>query len=360
MVKEKKYFADVAVPPGKTINDFLKANNMTQTELAKRMGMSKKHINQLVKGKTTITPDTAIKLEKVFSPMADFWLNLEANFRTAQARLNGNLKKEEKEIAEKIPYSKMASFGWVKKADNLADKVDNLRNFFRVSSLNSIDSVYGATFRTSKQDKVSPWALAAWLERGESLVREKEISPFSSDKLKSCLPQLRNLTQKEPMDFYEDLVNKLADCGIAFVLVPFLPKTYAQGAVKWLSPKLVMVQMSLRYKFANIFWFSFFHEIGHILLHGKKETYIEFDLEDREEIEDEADEFAAKTLIPEEKFNYFLQQKDFSENAIIRFAGDLGIDPGIVVGRLQYEGIIDYSIFNGLKKKYNWVQFPQM
>ncbi len=86
MDKKEKYFADIAVSLGETINDFLKADDMTQDELARRIGMSKKHINQLVKGKIILTPDTAIKLEKVFSPPADFWLNLESNFRAAQIR----------------------------------------------------------------------------------------------------------------------------------------------------------------------------------------------------------------------------------------------------------------------------------
>ncbi|MFW6271073.1 MAG: HigA family addiction module antitoxin [Bacillota bacterium] len=359
MVEQKKYFADVAVPPGDTLKELLEVNNMTQAELANRIDMSNKHINQIIKGKTSLTPETALKLEKIFDPPASFWLNLEANFQAAEARLKDKGKKSEQNIAKKIPYSEMEKLSWVEKTDSLRQKIDNLRNFFRVSNLNAIGTVYEAAYRTSKPDKINPLALAAWLERGEFLARDIEVNNFSKEKLKSYIPHLREMTTQEPSEFYNKIKDKLAECGIAFVIVPYLSGTYAQGSVKWLAPNKVMLQMSLRYKYADIFWFSFFHEIGHIMLHSKKETYIEFDLEDREDIEEEADKFAAKVLIPKKEYNYFIEKGNFSRRAIKEFASSLKIDPGIVVGRLQFEGKIGYDKLNGLKTKYNLALFTE-
>lgn len=357
MVKQKKYFADIAIPPGKTINDLLLANNMTQAELAIRMDMSKKHINQIIKGKTALTPETALKLEKIFEPPASFWLNLENNYQEARARIEYKEEEKEKQIAADIPYYEMVKLGWIEKAANLEEKINNLRFFFRVSNLCVINKAYEAAYRSSKPEKVSSIALAAWLGRGEYLARDKDVNKFSKKKLKDSIHYIRTFTLMEPDTFFVLLKEKLSECGIKFVMVPYLSGTYAQGATKWLAPDKAIIQMSLRYKYADIFWFSFFHEIGHLLLHGKKETYIEYELDKREDFEKEADAYAAEVLIPSKEYKKFVKKHDFSKQNIVDFANRIEIDPGIIVGRLQFEELIGYEKYSGLRKKYYWGQF---
>lgn len=356
-----KYFADIAIPPGETLLELLDANHMTQAELAKRIGFSKKHINEIIKGKSAITAETAVKLEKIFSPPASFWINLEANYREALARIQEKQDEEEKKIAQKIPYSEMAGYNWVPETRKLEEKVSNLRKFFRVSNLSLISETpaYNAAFRTAQADQASSLALAAWLEKGMSLANKIDTKSFSKEKLNEFVPRFRRMTNKEPGSFYSNLVSILADCGVAFVLLPYLEKTYAHGAVKWLSKDKVMMQLSLRYKYSDVFWFTFFHELGHILLHGKRDEYIEYDNGEKNEKENEADEFAANTLIPEKYYVEFVQKGEFNKSSIIQFAKKLEISPGIVVGRLYHDGILNYYIHSDLRKQYNYDDFDK-
>jgi len=357
MTSEKKYLPNIAIPPGETLLELLETNNMTQAELAIRMDMSKKHINHIIKGKTSITVETALKLEKIFELPASFWLNLEANYQETKARLDNQDNKAEKKLAAEIPYSDMVSLGWVKKAKDINEKIENLRNFFRVFDLTSIEKVYNAAYRVSKSQKASPLALAAWLERGEYLSRDIETNKFSRKLLKSYLPVFREMTNLDPQVFINDLKEKLAECGVAFVMVPALTGTYAHGAVKWISPEKALLQLSLRYKYADIFWFSFFHEIGHILLHSKKETFIEYETTESKKIEKEADSFAEGILIPQSEYNDFINENEFTVESVINFAKKVNVVPGIIVGRLQYDKIIGYNQLYNLRKKYDWNQF---
>lgn len=141
---------------------------------------------------------------------------------------------------------------------------------------------------------------------------------------------------------------------MAVVLVPGLPKTGLSGATRWLNPDKALIQLSLRYKSNDHLWFTFFHEAAHILLHGKKELFLE-GLDGIDETkEHEANVFARDRLIPPRGFASFVRQADFSQEAITRFSESIGIAPGIVVGRLQHEGWLPHSHCNALKIFYDW------
>ena len=358
-----KYKADIAIPPGETLEEQLEVNNMSQKELANRIDVSKKHINQIVNGKAPITAETAIKLERVFSLPASFWTNLESNYRETLARLKENYSEEEKNILKKLPYKDLANRGWLNDSNNMEDKINNLRKFFKVSNLKRIYKIntYNAAYRTSKayKEKVSLLSLTAWLEQGKKIANEIETKDYSEQKIKDNIKDFRKMTYERPEIFYSNLVEKLAECGVALVIVPHIKKTYAQGAVKWLSPNKVMMQLTLRHKFADVFWFSFFHELGHILLHGKRNEYIDYenDGSDKSNKEKEADEFAAKTLIPENEYQSFISHNYFTKHTIQKFANEIDIAPYIVRGRLIHDGYTQHYMLNSLKEKYSYEQF---
>ncbi len=354
----KKYFAGIAIPPGGTVLEMLEVNNMTQAELAARINLSKKHVNKIINGKAPITSETALKLEKVFKLPASFWLNLESNYQEALARIKSKNQQseEERQIAQKIPYAQMAKMGWVKATRNIKKKVEELRNYFRVSDLSLIEGVYGIAFRTTQPTKTCSLALASWLERGESLAKEITTETFSETKLKEYIPLLRKMTLEKPEVLWENLKRVTMECGIALVIVPHLEKTYAQGAVKWLTSDKIMMQLSLRYKYSDIFWFSFFHELGHILLHGKRDEFIEFEIkkDEYDPKEKEADDFAEEILISTKEYEKYLKENDITEKSILNLAKKLEIHPGIIVGRLQHDKIIKYNQYNNLRSKLNW------
>ncbi len=147
----------------------------------------------------------------------------------------------------------------------------------------------------------------------------------------------------------------LGRCGVRYVAMPHFPKTYTQGATFWMRPNGPVVLMGYRGRWADMFWFSLFHEIGHILLHGKK-TFID-DQEGRgaesSRYETEADWFAAEALVPKRQLGSFVRRADFGQSAIESFARQVGVSQGIIVGRLQREGLIGRnSALNRLRERY--------
>lgn len=357
VVKLNGLFPEIIIPPGETIKEKLHDLGMTQVEFAKRMKMTEKHISMLLNGKAPITPETALKLENVLGIPAYFWNKLEANYR-AKLEILKQQEKIQKDISilKYIPYNEMANLGWIPKVKKPEEKINILQKFFGVSELSCIKDLLPALFRKSQKYEASAYALAAWLRKAE--IEAYNINTLQFDKriLSSLIPEIRSFSNQDPMIFLPKLKELLSTCGIAFVLLPHLSKTHVQGAVKWLKHDKVLLALTNRYKYADIFWFSLFHEIGHILNGSKKEIYITGENLTDENIEKLADTFASNILIPEKEFQKFVSDKNnylYAEN-IINFAHKIGIHPGIVVGRLQHEKLIDYKMHNNLRVKYEW------
>ncbi len=349
------YTPDVAVPPGATLRETLETLGLTQAELAMRTGRPLKTINEIVQGKAAITPDTAIQLERVLDIPASFWNARERTYRERLARLKAreDLRGQVAE-ASLFPYAAMAREGWIAPTRDKLARVESLLLFFGVASLESLPAVHAAAFRIKAREQADGRALATWLRRGELQARKIESAPFDADRLVARLNELVNLTREDPSVWSNEVVNMCASSGLAVVFVPHLPKTRVHGATRWLGGNRPVVQMTIRGKYEDIFWFSFFHELGHILLHGKRETFLESDSAAKTAKECEADAFAAETLIPAKEFDSWIDDRYFSPDRVNAFAAQLGIAPGIVVGRLQYEGLVPYSNLNRLRRKLVW------
>lgn len=339
---------DYAVPPGDTLKENLDYLNMSQKELADRMGMAQKTINEIIKGKAPITPETATKLESVLGVEASFWLAMEANYRADMARLE-NREQIEKEcpIAAGFPYSEMSNNGWIPSTRKREEKVEHLRRFFRVASLENVpDLPFAANFRRKETQNTSFYALMAWLRQGERIAEDIRTEPFSADALRRSIPELRSLSSC-PQGFDEKVTSICAACGVAVTFVPHIKGTSVNGATRWISPTRALVSVSLRHRYADVFWFSFFHELGHILKgHGKKGTFISTDEEcpvETQEREREADDFARDTLIPPDRFDTFVKENTFTDGAVLSFSDTIGIHPGIVWGRLAKEGHVNWN-----------------
>jgi HTH-type transcriptional regulator/antitoxin HigA len=343
---------DIAIPPGETLQEYLDSIVMTQVDLAKRTGLTTKTINEIIKGKAPITPETALKLESVFGTPASFWNNLEANYQETRARLQAEKDiEEETQIAKLVPYPELARRGFVRSTTKSKEKVVYLRQFFGVASLDFIPDVLPVAFRKRDKESSSHYALASWIRMGEIMASDIETQIFSERRLKDMIAAFRELTMQAVENSVTSLEELCASCGIAVVVVPHLPKTYAHGATKWLNPGKAMIQLSTRYKYADIFWFSFFHELGHILLHSKKEAFAETGEKTAEE--SEADRFAADCLIPASKYKAFLSENRITQDSIRQLAHEVGIDPGIVVGRLHHDRRVGWSDFQDLQRKFN-------
>jgi len=193
----------------------------------------------------------------------------------------------------------------------------------------------------------------AWLRQGEVEAGRLDCGTFDREAFIGVLGRARRLTGELPQSFVPALQELCGPCGVAVVFVPELPGLRVWGATRWLSPTRALIQLSLRYKTDDHLWFTLFHEAGHILLHNKRDVFVESGISDDEE-ERAADRFAANHLIPPSDFQRLRQEAPFSEGAVREFAQELGIAPGIVVGRLQHDGLLSFTHLNRLKRHYEW------
>ena len=357
----QEIFSDIAVPPGEYLEEVIAELGMSKDELSKRLNRPAPKLSAIFKGEKAITPDTALQLEKVVGVPAHIWNGLEAEYRLVQARAR-KLQKEEQLKAEidfvkPFCYSELIKYGIVAKKTRAIDKVIELQNFFGVTSLKTVGRLnrYQPAFRSSKRGR-SPEAVAAWLRVGELRAQKTNCQPFDKSRLVDALKTIRSMTTQSPDQFQDELYNLLAACGVALVIFTHFPKTYANGATFWLGRNKAVMMMTIRYRWADIFWFTLFHEIGHLLRHKRQLVILEGEIDDPEylKMEDEADKFAAEILIPPSEYTTFIRNSRYYKDDIETFAAHLGISSGIVVGRLQKEGLIEPSWHNGLRTRFEW------
>lgn len=338
----------IPVPPGETLVEYLKNWDMTQKELAVRLGLSQKHVTSIMKGRSPITSDTAMKLETVLGIPASFWLNLEALYQESISRMKAaEALEEEAEVITKLSYPEIAKLGWVKKTKVKKEKIKELRKFFGVARLSYIPKIMPACFRKSQAYNASEYALAAWLRKGFLDSQNIETQKYHRNRITNLLKELRSLIQTGHNVNEELLSNLFAEYGIAFVIVPHLKHTHVNGAVQRVSTDKILLQMSIKGKTEDIFWFSLFHEIAHIVLDHHKMSFDQ--LMQSDEYDKKADEMASDWLIPPAQYQAFCRRNDFTRNQILLFADDIGIHPGIIAGRLMHDHHISFSECSDLR-----------
>ena len=355
------YLPDHVSLPGETLQEVLDDRQMSQTEFAERTGRPKKTINEIIKGKASITSETALQFERVLGIPATFWNSLERNYQDYVARAQEEeLLRSSTDWLRQIPVSALEKLGWIERRSEKVDTVREVLSFFGVASPSEWEQVFQlpqASFRHSPSFKSEPGALAAWLRKGELQAQEIRCAPFDKSRFQAALGQARALTLERPDVFVPRLAELCAAAGVAIAFVRELPKCRVHGATRWISAAKALVQLSLRYKTDDHLWFTFFHEAGHILLHGKRLIFIEEGAVSATAEEGQANRFAAEFLIPrvalEELRGPALAQR-LSEARVRSFAQELGIAPGIVVGRLQHEGWLAHTHLNGLKVRLDW------
>jgi len=343
---------DIAIPPGEVLAEALEAMALTQTELASRMGRPTQAINEIVRAKKAITPETALELERVLGTPAYVWLNLERDYQFNRARL-ADLERvrEQLPLLADFPYGEMARLGWVATTRHRTDRVRELLRFFGVGSLDRVRQVEAVAYRKSVGKRVSSGALAAWLRKGEVDAQHIRTEPFDRSALHGRLEGLRTLTRQPIEKAYAEARDVLARNGVALVCVTHLRGTYAQGATRWLRPDRAMVQLSVRYRYDDVFWFSLFHEIAHILRHGKRQVFVELTGQPKTQEERAADRFAADLLIPPRDVRALKALAPYSRANVCAFAEGIGVAPSIVVGRLHHERLLDHKHLNDLRRR---------
>lgn len=346
MVRSRSH---IATPPGATIREQLRDRGMSQKEFAARMDMSEKHISRLINGDVQLTPEVAVRLEMVLGVPAKFWNNLEAIYREKIVKVEAeNAMDSDAELARLFPYSEMAKFGWVPETRDAKKKVIYLRKYFEVVKLSLLESeqITRIACRRLAITEKSDLALMAWIQAAKIKARDIKTAPIDIKGLIAAIPEIRKMTLLKPAIFCSKLKKSLANNGIALIFLPHLKGSFLQGAT-FLDGKKIVVGLTARGKDADKFWFSLFHELAHIIL-----GHVGQSMGTSDEDEKAANAWSADTLIGADDFDAFRRKRDYSKQGVLRFAKEQEIAPGIVVGRMQREGMIKYSVLNNLKEKY--------
>ncbi|WDF55244.1 ImmA/IrrE family metallo-endopeptidase [Mucilaginibacter sp. KACC 22063] len=347
--------------PGDTIVELLEEKKISVHHFAAQMNSSIGFINELLNGTAVITEETSQKLSEILGASVDFWLRREFQYREGLVRLK---KVAEQSWLKLLPIRDMINFGWIK--EEVAKSVDALLLYFGVSDINEWHNKYQAemaqvSFRTSSSFKQQPAAVAAWLRQGEIQSQSIECKDWNAALFAASLTEIRSLTKiKEPEIFLPKLKAICAKCGVAIAIVRTPNGCQASGVTKFLSPNRALLMLSFRYLTDDHFWFTFFHEAGHLLLHGQNSVFVEEISRNRltSEEEKEANEFAAEQLIPSIYRENMMKLPVSNKRLIIGFASKIGVSAGILIGQMQHFGKIEYNRFNSYKRKYTWEAIP--
>lgn len=360
---------DWVSPPGDTILDLLEERGWIQAELAKRLGYTEKHVSQLINGKVPLTVDAAQRLERVLGSSVDFWLAREANYRKHTARLEAE-RTHAGWVAwlDELPIREMMASGAIPKVRNDAKHkpslVDACLRFFGVASPDDWRAHYGGmqvAFRRSRAEQSHVGAISAWLRLGEQQAEQRDGPKYDKVRFQKALKTIRALTGEPPEVFEPQMRKLLHDAGVILVLVPAIPRAHVSGVARWLSPTRPLIQLSLYGKTNDKFWFTFFHEAAHILLHAntqeeKKSVFLDDPNASHSDDPQEhgANQWAGDWLIPPQ---FTCELSGLRNKAAVRdFAARIGIHPGIVVGRLQHDGLLELSWMNDLKQSFRFKQ----
>ena len=356
----------IAFHPGYYVKDYIDEQGITQEELAKRLQTTPKYISDLVNGRINLTDEMVLKLSIVFGTSTKMWLNLNQKYIEKKLEIEKRIRLDaECDLVRQIDYKFWVELGLVKAVRSATEKVQELQQYFKVSSLSVLSQRdFLVQYRTSVSEvtDINVVNANAWVQTAINIGAQIDVEPFDKKRLTEAIPEIRSMTVQNPQVFYPRLKELLASCGVALVLLPNLKNCGVNGAVKWLGKDKVILALNDRRKYADTFWFALFHELGHVLqqrikvllVSEKKKAGLETD-ELIQRLETEADNFSQNTLIPRNDYEKFLDanQRGFTAEAIMRFASEINILPGIIVGRLQQDKYLTYqTTLNNLKIKY--------
>lgn len=350
-------------PPGDTLAELIDELGITQAELARRMGRPLNPVNEMILGTKEITEDTALELERVLGTPAHFWLARESRYREYLARKRDAGRTPDRlDWLEQLPLKQLQEIGQLPNGRLTpafkATLVDFALRFFGVASPEGWQEQYGkvqAAFRRANPAKQTDnAAITAWLRLGEIAAQTHETPPYNAEILQANLPAMRALTVKAAPEIGQELASLCAQAGVILLFVAPFTGTHVSGVARWLAER-PLIQLSLLGKWNDVFWFSFFHEVAHILKHPKRAVFLDDATSGSAVVnkeEQEANQFAADLLIPPAERKR-LGQLDLTAAQVQAFAAQIKIHPGIVAGALQHMGLVDYaSPLTRLKERY--------
>jgi len=360
MTKKNEYFPQSVPHPGLDLTEKLGELGMGPKEFAVRTNKPEKTITAILKGESSITPDMAVQFENVLKIPAHFWLNRQRSYDEYIARI-----KRDKVIDEAItwssnfPLNDMVKKGWLPKSKSPKEKAASLLSYFSFSNHLAWQDFYiqcqlKLEFRISLAHTKDPYSISAWLRNGEIQSANLSSTPYSEKIFKASLPTLKKIMAEHPADYFKKLKEVCLNAGVKVVYTPCLPGSPISGATRWINDS-PLIQLSGRFKRNDSFWFTFFHEAGHILLHGKKDIFLE-DVKYKDYDDDkekEANNFAIRWTLTIEEELEISKTYPLTVASVIAFANKFGTHPAIIIGRFQHRKRILQSVGRDLIKPIN-------
>ena len=344
------------IHPGETLKEILEDREMTQRELAIRTDVTEAHVSKIVNGQKSISVGYAKKLEYALNIESSFWINLQANYDRELADFEevNNISSEEltilKSLGDITDYLKEMDF--LETDAHGPILVIHLRRLLNISCLQRIPEISQAgAYRLATAANIDPYVLFTWLRMCDLINAKQKVSKaLGLKELKNKIPDIKKLMFKDAVGIEDTLKDYLGECGIKFSIVKHFKGAPIQGVIKRNTDNTLSLIMTNRRKFADIFWFTLFHEIAHIVNgdYNKKLTNEQYLI-----AEQNANIFARNTLIDEKQYGTFKLSGDFSKNAIIEFSKVNNVLPEIVVGRLMNDKLLSWQK-NTLRKQYEW------
>lgn len=353
---------DWAVPPGATIAAILSARSLSRESFADALGESVEAVQRLLLGLEAVDSDLADRLSRCLGSSKAFWVAREAQYRADSERIREREAAASREIwVKQFPVREMAALGWIGDFRSSTEAAIECLKLFGVPNVAAWHGRYGgavasAAFRMSASAKTNPGAVIAWLRWAELVAQRSPCDHWSPEEFRIRLQTARRLTwQKDPATFLPTLRRLCAEAGVAVVVARTPKGCPASGATRFLSPSKAMMVLSFRYRSDDQFWFTFFHEAAHLLLHSPDALFLEDESEATSDEEREANKFAETTLVPPDRTAEFQELRP-GKDSILRFARSVGVAPGLIVGQLQHRKRVAPDRLNWLKRRYDWDQ----
>lgn len=348
------------VAPGEIIKEYLDARGLTQKEASKRIGVSERHFSKMLNGKTRLTEEMALKLEKLMPDVpAGFWLNYEVKYQEYLAR-----KKEEHElegldlkvISQRFHFREALKMG----KRPLAEQAICMLKLLGVSTFDRYRYAIpgGIEFM---QDGGENEAVVVWLKLCEEEVIEQNnaegLPEYSKDTLCDILPMLKDVALNT--DFPASLKScrmLLNSAGVYLVYREAIGNSKVRGALTTFRGHPA-IYISGRYRTHGDSWFAICHELGH-LLDGfdLKKTGVSIEetseLKSTNEADIRANSYARNFFVDSNDYARFVKSAPFSDSSIKRFAAEQGVASGIIVAFLQHDRYVGFDKFNYLKNRF--------